>query len=427
MTLVVVGMNHNSAPLEVREKVAVAAEQLEDALRHAVEVGGLTEVVLLSTCNRTEVFAISEASAEQEECRALRWLAAYHHLTDSEVERHCYRHSDSDAMRHMIEVSAGLDSMVLGEPQIFGQIKSALSVAETAGTVGSHLSRTMQHCFSVAKKVRTDTAIGENPVSVAYAAVDLSKHIFSSLEGTSALLIGAGETIELVASHLHQNGVSRLVVANRTMGRASELAQKFGAQAVLLPEIPRQLEDADIVISSTGSQLPILGKGAVESALKKRRHRPIFMVDIAVPRDIEPEVGELADVYLYSVDDLRGIVEENKLSRQSEVCKADEIVAEGVVNYEERTRSQSVVGTLRAFRSQAEQTRDEEVQRALKRLQAGENAEAVIAELGRSLTNKLIHPPSVAVKQAGAEGRQDVINIVTELYKISGHNDNSEN
>jgi glutamyl-tRNA reductase len=424
MTFLVVGMNHNSAPLAVREKAAIAGEQLIDALADGHAQHGIAELVILSTCNRTEVFCQLEDDALAEV--PLGWLSHYHHLDVSELAGYCYTHRDGEAVRHLIEVASGLDSMVMGEPQILGQMKSSFSMAQEAATVGPVLARLFQHSFSVAKRVRTDTAIGENPVSVAFAAVDMSRHIFTDLSKANALLIGAGETIELVATHLARSGVKKMVVANRTLGRARDVAQKFGADSVLLSEVPEQLVAADIVITSTGSQLPILGKGAVESALKRRKHRPVFMVDIAVPRDVEAQVGDLPDVYLYTIDDLRGIVEQNKRSRQSEARKADEIIDQGVQDYFNHRRSLDTVETLKSYRRQAEQLREQELERALKQLQRGDDPQQVLQQFSRGLTNKLIHNPSVSLKKAGSEGRLEVVTWVRELFGLDDHSDNNE-
>lgn len=415
MGLIALGINHRSADVALRERVAFAPEQMSEALRDALAVAGLSEVVILSTCNRTELFAI--ASGDDEAC-TLQWLADYHHVSLDELRGHYYCHRDEIALRHMIQVTSGLDSMVLGEPQIFGQMKSAFAVSQEAESIGSELSRIFPHVFSVAKKVRTDTAIGENPVSVAYAAVNLSQHIFSVLSEQRALLIGAGETIELVARHLSENGVKDIVVANRTLGRARELAERFSAEAVLLSDIPDQLPRADIVISSTASQLPILGKGAVERALKLRKHRPILMIDIAVPRDIEVQVGELDDIYLYTVDDLTEIVDENKRNRETEAGKADKLIDEGIENYLQRLRSLDVVSTLKAYRSQAEKLRDIELDKSLKQLAKGESAEEVLNQLARNLTNKLLHKPSIEMKKASAKGREDLIGWANELFGL---------
>jgi glutamyl-tRNA reductase len=420
MNLIALGINHNSAAVEVRERVAFAPEQVNEALVDACEAAQVHEVVILSTCNRTELYAIvPEGTALADKAvQLIDWIANYHHLSAQELRQSAYHFEAQHALQHMIQVASGLDSMVLGEPQIFGQLKSAYAVASESGTVGSELGRLFPRVFSIAKRVRTDTAIGENPVSVAYAAVDLAGHIFADLSKSNALLVGAGETVELVARHLIEAGVSRIVIANRTLGRARELAQKFGAEAVLLAEIPEQLLDADIVITSTASQLPILGKGAVEQALKARKHRPFLMVDIAVPRDIEPQVGDLRDVYLYSVDDLREIVDQNMRSRRDEATKADVIIEEGVRLYVEEVRSLGAVDTVKEYRQMAEQMRELELQRALRGLSRGDDPQQVVAQLARAITNKLIHAPTSGLKQASAEGRLDVLATARKLLGL---------
>ena len=420
MNLIALGINHNSAAVEVRERVAFAPEQVSEALADACDAGGLEEVVILSTCNRTELYAIvpQGVGAADKAMELIDWMANYHHLSAGELRQSAYHYEAEHALQHMVQVASGLDSMVLGEPQIFGQLKSAYAVAAEAGTVGSELGRLFPRVFSIAKRVRTDTAIGENPVSVAYAAVDLAGHIFTDLAKSNALLVGAGETIELVARHLIEAGVSRLVIANRTLGRARELAQKFGAEAVLLAEIPDQLLDADIVITSTASQLPILGKGAVEQALKIRKHRPFLMVDIAVPRDIEAQVGELPDVYLYSVDDLREIVDENLRSRRNEARKADLLIEDGVQHYLQERRSLDAVDVVKEYRQMAEDLREQELQRALRALSRGDDPGQLLAQLARGLTNKLIHAPTAGLKQASAEGRVDQLGAARKLLGL---------
>ena len=347
------------------------------------------------------------------------WMANYHHLSAAELRESAYHHEAEQALTHIVQVAAGLDSMVLGEPQIFGQLKSAYAVASEAGTVSNELARIFQRVFSIAKKVRTDTAIGENPVSVAYAAVDLAGHIFSDLSKCNALLVGAGETIELVTRHLIEAGVSNIVIANRTLGRARELAQKFGAEAVLLAEIPDRLPAADIVITSTASQLPILGKGAVEQAVKARKHRPVLMVDIAVPRDIEPQVGDLRDVYLYSVDDLREIVDQNLRSRQSEARKADVIIDEGVAAYVQEKKRMGAVDAVKDYRGMAEGLRQQELDKALRSIARGDDPEKVLNQFSRGLTNKLIHAPTAGLKQISADGRQDQLRRARKLLGIA--------
>jgi glutamyl-tRNA reductase len=420
MNLIALGINHNSAAVEVRERVAFAPEQVTEALTDACQASGVEEVVILSTCNRTELYAIAPEGAPLAEkaTQLIDWVANYHHLSAEELRRSAYHYESAQALQHIVQVASGLDSMVLGEPQIFGQIKSAYAVATDAGTVGAELGRLFPRAFAIAKRVRTDTAIGENPVSVAYAAVDLAGHIFADLSRCNALLVGAGETVELVARHLIEAGVSRIVIANRTLGRARELAQKFGAEAVLLAEIPDQLRDADIVITSTASQLPILGKGAVEQAIKARKHRPVLMVDIAVPRDIEPQVGDLRDVYLYSVDDLREIVDRNMRSRRNEARKADEIIADGVQQYLEEVRSLVAVDAVKEYRQMAEQLREQELQRALRGLARGDDPQQVVAQLARTITNKLIHAPTAGLKEASAEGRHDLLASARRLLGL---------
>ncbi|MNZ81247.1 Glutamyl-tRNA reductase [compost metagenome] len=379
------------------------------------------EAAILSTCNRSELYlALDEAQAEA----ILAWLAGYHGLNLDELRACAYIHEDNEAVRHMMRVACGLDSMILGEPQILGQMKDAYASAREAGTLGPLLGRLFQATFSTAKTVRTDTRIGENPVSVAFAAVSLAKQIFSELPRSQALLIGAGETITLVARHLHEQGIRRIVVANRTLERASQLADEVGGQAVLLADIPEQLVNSDIVISSTASPLPILGKGAVERALKKRKHRPVFMVDIAVPRDIEPEVGELDDVYLYTVDDLHEVIAENLRSRQGAARAAEELVLTGVDEFMARLRERDSVDLLRGYRQRAEQLRDEELAKALRQLGNGIPAEDVLAQLARGLTNKLLHAPSVQLKKFSAAGRHDALAVAQELLDLdgAGHN-----
>ena len=421
MNLIALGINHSSAAVEVRERVAFAPEQVSEALVDCCRAAQLDEVVILSTCNRTEIYAIAppRTALADKAVQLIDWMANYHHLSAEELRQSAYHHEAEQALTHLAQVAAGLDSMVLGEPQIFGQLKSAYAVAAESGTVGSELSRAFQRVFSIAKKVRTDTAIGENPVSVAYAAVDLAGHIFSDLTECHALLVGAGETIELVTRHLIEAGIKNIVIANRTLGRARELAQKFGAEAVLLAEIPEQLPAADIVITSTASQLPILGKGAVEQAIKTRKHKPVLMVDIAVPRDIEPQVGELRDVYLYSVDDLREIVDQNLRSRQDEARKADVIIAEGVSGYVDDYKRLAAVDAVKEFRAAAEGVRQQELDKALRAIAKGDDAEKVLTQLSRGLTNKLIHAPTAGLKQLSAEGKADQLRHARRLLGIA--------
>ena len=439
MALVLLGINHNTANVDFREQVAFPPEKVGDAIQRASSLPGLEELVIVSTCNRTEIYAfvdiddandpeapIAEVRLREQEEILLRWLSDYHGLDQAELQRCSYFHWREDVIRHLMRVACGLDSMVLGEPQILGQIKSAFAVSKDIGVVSGSLGRAFQEAFSIAKEVRTDTAIGENPVSVAYAAVTLAEQIFSDLGSLNALLIGAGRTIELVARHLTDKGVRNIVVANRTLQNAVELGEKFGAEGVLLSDIPEQLVKADIVVSSTNSQLPLLGKGAVESAIKKRRHKPMLLVDLAVPRDIEPQVGDIADAYLYSVDDISGVIEDNVKSRTEAAEQAASIIERGVQEYIRHMRSLNAVNTLRAFREKAESIRDIEVEKALRALDKGSDASSVLESLARSLTNKLIHSPSVQMKKASADGRDDLLLLTRELYDLD-HDTNKSN
>lgn len=429
MTTLLLGVNHNTASIAIREKVAFVPENMHEALHRACASADLAEIVIVSTCNRTELYCALAHEPGDETARAaaresvLTWLGRYHQVDLAELRKCVYSYWDEDMVRHLMKVASGLDSMVLGEPQILGQIKSAYAVAWEAETSGRQLNRLFEESFSVAKRVRTDTAIGENPVSVAFAAVSLAQRIFSDLHKANALLIGAGRTIELVVQHLREAGVERMVVANRTLEHALELKKKFGVAEVLLSDIPEQLVQADIVVSSTASQLPLLGKGAVERALKARKHRPIFMVDLAVPRDIEPEVEELDDVYLYSVDDLREVIESNMESRQTAAAEAEVIIEQGVEAWSQKRRSLGIVDTMKHFRQKAEQIRDAEVTRALRALDKGEEPRKVLESLARLLTNKLIHSPSVQMKKASADGRSELIQLVQELYELEASNE----
>jgi len=416
MALLALGINHKTAPVEIREKVAFTPEQQVEALSQVCVTTPAKEVVILSTCNRTEIYCSTELNGSR---ALLEWLGQYHHLNPDDLQQCSYAYWNEEAARHMMRVASGLDSLVLGEPQILGQLKSAYSLSQEHSAIGAELSRLFQQTFSIAKKVRTDTAIGENPVSVAYAAVSLAQHIFSDLADSRALLIGAGETIELVARHLSQAGVKSMTVANRTLDRAMKLAEEFNGEAILLGDIPEALINADIVIASTASPLPILGKGAVEAALKKRKHRPVFMVDIAVPRDIEPQVAELDDAYLYTVDDLREVVEENQRNRESAAQDAEQIVELGADQFIRQLRELEAVDTLTMLRRQAEETKKNELEHALRQLKNGKDAEQVMAQLANRLTNKMLHQPTVQMRKASAEGRQDLLGVVHELYQLS--------
>ncbi len=416
MGLLAIGINHRTAPIDLREKIAFAPDNVGEALLQVVSATSAKEVAILSTCNRTELYCVGEQGVGDE---LITWLGHYRELPLADVTGSIYEHWDEHCIKHAVRVASGLDSMVLGEPQILGQMKSAFALAQTHNVVGSELSRLFQHVFSVAKQIRTETDIGTNPISVAYAATSLAQHIFSDLHQTRVLLIGAGETIELVARHLADKGVQTIIVANRTLERAHNLAEVFNGKAITLEEIPYVLDQADIIVSSTASPLPLLGKGAVEEALKKRKHKPMFMVDLAVPRDIEPQVGKLADVFLYTVDDIQQVVADNMQSREKAVIAAERIVESGCKAFINRRRALDAVDTVTAYRNKINRYREQELQRALQQLQSGTQAEEVLQRFAHNLANKIMHEPSVQLKKAAAEERQDFLNWAQQLFGVS--------
>lgn len=423
MDLLALGINHKTAPIAVRERVAFTPEQIVDALHHARHNTMLREVAILSTCNRMEIYAVVEQNQSE---ALLEWLADYRGVGVDQLNQCYYTHTNQQMVQHMMRVACGLDSMVLGEPQILGQLKTAYNQSQVAGTLGPGLSRLFRHTFEVAKKVRTDTAIGENPISVAFAAVSLAKHIFSELSQCRALLLGAGETIELVAKHLLEQGITQVVVANRTRERAQELASRLPITPIALSELPEHLHLADIVITSTASQLPILGKGAVERALKLRKYKPMFMVDLAVPRDIEPEVGDLRDVYLYTVDDLQSVIHENIKSREGAAEEAEILIEAGVAHFIRRLRELESVDVLKVYRGRSEKIRDEELLKAQRAIARGENVEETMNQLARSITNKLLHGPSLKIKEASHKDHKEMLAWIQDLFELNDQDESDE-
>ncbi len=415
MHLLAFGINHHTAPVDIRERAAFAPEKLIGALHEVIGGGGASEAAIVSTCNRTELYCGLEPTQDQ---RVIEWFCHYHRLNHSDVQPYLYQHPDQAAVKHAFRVAAGLDSMILGEPQILGQMKEAFAQAHKIGATGKILNRLFQQTFTVAKQVRTDTAIGASAVSVASAAVQLAKQIFNKLSEQTVLLIGAGDMIDLCARHLQEQGVGHMIVANRTVERAQLLANQFNAEAISLAEMPTRLADADIVISCTASQLPILGKGAVERALKTRRHRPMFMVDIAVPRDIETEVSELNDVYLYTIDDLKQVVQGNMESRQEAAREAEKIIDVQVVDFMHWVKSLDAVPTIRALRESADALREIELERARRRLAQGEDPNIVLEQLARALTNKLTHAPTDVLRRADHDGNNALIEAARRLFNL---------
>ncbi len=415
MQLVTYGINHNTAPVNIRENIAFNADVLPAALDSLKQHPNVVEAVVVSTCNRTEIYCHLDGDYDNV---INVWLHQFHEQPNDSLNEFLYQYEGDEAIRHLLRVACGLDSMVLGEPQILGQIKQAYGDALHANIIGKSLGRLFQHAFSVAKQVRTDTAIGNSPVSVAFAAVSLAKQIFSKLADSTALLIGAGETIELAARHLKDNGVGRIIIANRTIERAHSIALQVDGYAIGLSEMPAHLAEADIVISSTASQLPILGKGTVERALKERKRRPIFMVDIAVPRDIEEEVGNLEDIYLYCVDDLHEIIEENIQSRRDAAQQAEEIIDTQVEHFIGWLRSQDAVPVIQAIRANAETESEQLLNKALKQIEQGIAPEQAMNDFARSLTNKLLHEPSRQLRQSGLDADNNLVDATRRLFNI---------
>jgi len=393
MALYTLGLNHQTAPLAVRERVVFHVERLREALAE-LKRSMANEAAILSTCNRTELYVSGEEPAA-----LAQWLARYHQMPPEELQRYLYTLPREQAVRHAFRVASGLDSMVVGEPQILGQMKEAARAAASAGTLGTLLHRLFQRSFAVAKEVRSTTHIGAASVSMAAAAVKLAARIFPSLKDQSVLLIGAGEMIELVATHFAAQAPSRMAVANRTLERGQRLAHRVNAQAIELRALAGELHEYDIVVSCTASSLPILGKGLVERALRARRRRPIFMVDLAVPRDIEPEVAELDDVFLYTVDDLATIVSANLDQRRSAVVQAEVIIEAQVGQFMHWMEARDGVPAIVALRNQAEEARRAELERALRLLERGETPAQVMDRLSQALTNKLLHAPTQALKK----------------------------
>jgi glutamyl-tRNA reductase len=415
MTLIALGINHKTAPIEVREKVAFSPAEIPEALQELLTLPNSREVALLSTCNRTELYlSANQADVSQ----IFSWLEENKSLSKSDLENYHYLYEGEQAIAHMMKVACGLDSMVLGEPQILGQLKQSFALARSAGTLGTYLERWFQQSFSVAKTVRTETEIGASAVSVAYAAVSLAKRLFSRLEDMTALFIGAGETIELVARHFHDTAPMKMIVANRTRERAQELAKEYHAKTIALTEIPNHLAEADIVISSTASPLPILGKGLVEKAIAQRKHRPIFMIDLAVPRDIEVEVRDLADIYLYDVDDLQGVIQDNLKVREQAAEQAKNIISEHSGRYIQWLRSLDAVSTIKTFRNKYQTLADQELERSLARLEQGEDPQTVLKEMSRRLTNKFLHEPTRNLSEASSKGKTDSLLVARDLFSL---------
>ncbi len=413
MQLFAFGINHHTAPLDIREHVAFPQESVQHALHDLVGHRPVKEAAIVSTCNRTEIYCNTDAPEQ-----AVNWLANFHHLQPVDLEPYLYKLTREQAVKHVFRVASGLDSMVLGEPQILGQIKNAVKSAEAAGTLGLLLHKTFQRTFFVAKEVRTSTEIGACSVSMAAAAARLAERIFGDISEQRILFIGAGEMIELCAAHFVAKRPISVTVANRTIERAELLSRRFNAQPISLGELPEQLALHDIVVTCTASPLPILGKGMLERAIKLRKHRPIFIIDLAVPRDVEQEVAELDDVFLYYVDDLADIVKEGLDNRQSAVTEAETIIESNVNDFMRWVSARQTVPTIRALRDHAERHRRHELDRAQKLLAKGEDPAKVLETLSNGLTNKFLHLPSTALNNAPDSEREQLVELVNRLYQL---------
>ena len=419
MPLVVVGINHRTAPVEVRERVVFEPARIPGALQQLRELPEVRETVIVSTCNRTELYCVTDGAGPAE---LGDWLQRYHGLGVS-LHHSLYHHDEQNAVAHAYSVASGLDSMVLGEPQILGQLKDAYRLAQEAGTTGPVLNRLFQSAFSVAKRVRTETKIGANAVSVASAAVAMARTVFASFDNRTALLVGAGETVALAARHLYADGLRRMIIANRSVDRARELAAEFHGFAIGLDEIPNHLKEADIVVASTAAPHSIITRHMTEQALRARKRKPMFMVDIAVPRDIDADVAELEDVYLFTVDDLQSVVNDNLEGRRQAAREAGELIQAEVERFSHLLRTRDAAPLIRRLREDADRTRQRTLEQAQHMLAQGKSQEEVLGFLANTLTNRLIHAPSQRLRDAAETGDGEIIGTIADIYRLDQPHD----
>ena len=414
MPLLTTGISHHTATLETREKIAIARTDYAMRVKELHELDGVEEVVVVSTCNRTEIYSIGRKESREQ---VRQWLQAKGHLSDSEMDKHCYVREREHAVRHLFRVAGGLESLVLGESQIVGQLKDSWQMAHEAGGVGKVLDRLFQHAFATGKIIRSKTRIGEHPVSVAYTTVMLAKQIFGDLTSKTVILVGAGEMVELCGRHLHDKDVSSLIIANRSLARATELAEQFHAHAISLGDLPNVLYKADILISSTASQEPILFPESIKAALKQRRNQPMFLVDIAVPRDIHPDVGKLGNVYLYTIDDLQKVVDEN-LSKRTEAAEAATgDVTEAVEEFMRWLNSARAAVYLQNMHKHARRNSEELVAKALRKLEAGKDPEKVVTQLANTLAKRILHLPSTRLREAAEQQDEELLKVANRLFE----------
>ena len=421
MSIIALGLNHTTAPLDLRERAVVDDAGMSSALRSLSNLPGVSEAAILSTCNRTDLYCGMGAGQDA----PTRWFDEFLGIDRRDLTGHLYVHREDDAVRHVMRVASGLDSMVLGEPQILGQLKQAYGLARREGSLGVVLDKLFQRSFSVAKRVRTDTDIGASPVSVAYAAVTLAHRIFGELDARTALLVGAGETVELCARHLASGRIGRMVIANRTLEHARRIATALGAYAIALDEVPLHLAEADIVISSTGSREPVITFEQTQAAVGRRRRRPMFMADLAVPHDIDRDAGDLPDVYLYGVDDLADVIEEGRQRRVAAAGVAEGIIDQQVAEFMAWMRGRRVASVIVRVRDSAAGAREEVLEKARRRLRSGESPDEVIEYVARTLTNKLLHTPSTGIREAGENDRQDIVEAARMLFGVDEGDEDS--
>ena len=415
VSVLALGLNHVSAPVSVRERVSLPEDLVRPALTALRQAfgGAVKEAAILSTCNRTELYCAAEPHVAE---RLPSWLAEFNQIEAGALEPHMYLHGRDEAVRHAFRVASGLDSMVLGEPQILGQMKDAVRAAEQAGALGTLLHQLFQRTFSVAKEVRSTTAIGAQSVSMAAAAVRLAERVFGDLAQCKVLFIGAGEMIELCATHFAARQPVSIVVANRTLERAENLANRFSAGTMRLADLPDRLAQFDVVVSCTASTLPLLGLGMVERATRQRKRKPMVMVDLAVPRDIEPEVAQLDDIYLYSVDDLGAVVQSGTDARRAAVVQAEAIIDARVRNFMHWMQVRANVPVIRDLQTTAQSIQTLELERARRLLAKGESPEAVLEQLAHGLTQKYLHGTMTALNQSDATERQELLHWLPRLF-----------
>ncbi len=414
MPLFTIGISHHTAPIEIREKVAIARSEYSDRVSELRALSGVEEVVVLSTCNRTEIYCLSTDAGKQ---GLVDWVHRVNDIPAGELDRHFYHHEGEDAARHLVRVASGLDSLVLGETQILGQLKDAWQQAHDAGSLGKVLDRLFQHTFNAAKAIRTSSGISDHTVSVAYTAVVLARQIFGNLNSQTVVLVGAGEMVQLCGRYLRDHGIANLLIVNRSREKAEELAVEMGASAMTLDRLGEALPRADILISSTASPDPVIRKADIKAALRKRRHRPMFLVDIAVPRDIDPEVSKLRDVYLYTIDDLQQVVDENMEQRNAAALSATADVDESVAAFMRWLSGIRAARTLKRIRDQSHEFEKNLTERALKRLEAGQDATDVLEQMASTLTNKILHLPSKRLREAAESQNYEVLKAADQIFK----------